>query len=217
MLANFYTQGEVCTNGTRVFVHSRLYDQFIAGIKKRTNMMIIGDPTDLQTQVGSLISAGHMAKVLGYIHAAKAAGARLICGGEQVTVNDLGNGFFVMPTIFADCTDDMTIVKEEIFGPVMSVLSFDNEEEVVRRSNNTGYGLAAGVFTTNFARAHRVINQLQAGICWINTWGSSPAQMPVGGYKQSGIGRENGLETLNHFTQIKSVFVELGDVDCPYQ
>lgn len=110
----------------------------------------------------------------------------------------------------------MPNVKEEIFGPVMSILRFSDEEEVIRRANDTEYGLAAGVFSTNFSRAHRVIARLQAGICWINTWGASPAEMPVGGYKQSGIGRENGIETLNHYTQVKSVYVELGDVECPY-
>ncbi|RTE64864.1 betaine-aldehyde dehydrogenase [Amphritea opalescens] len=217
MLANFYTQGEVCTNGTRVFVHDSLYDEFVQKVAERTERMIIGDPTDLNTQVGALISENHMEKVLGFIDAAKAAGARLVCGGERVTDNDLANGFFVKPTVFADCTDEMPNVKEEIFGPVMSILRFSDEEEVIERANDTEYGLAAGIFSTNFAQAHRVIARLQAGICWINTWGASPAEMPVGGYKQSGVGRENGIETLNHYTQVKSVYVELGDVECPYQ
>lgn len=216
LLANFYTQGEVCTNGTRVFVHDSIYDEFVSKVVERTERMIIGDPTDLNTQVGALISEEHMHKVLGFIDATKAAGARLACGGERVVEGDLAKGYFVKPTVFADCTDDMPNVKDEIFGPVMSILRFSDEEEVIRRANDTEYGLAAGVFSTNFARAHRVIARLQAGICWINTWGASPAEMPVGGYKQSGIGRENGIETLNHYTQIKSVYVELGDVDCPY-
>ncbi len=216
LLANFYTQGEVCTNGTRVFVHSSIYDQFIEKIQQRTEKMIIGDPTDSNTQVGSLISKDHMQKVLGYIEAAKQAGARLVCGGQQVTENGLARGCFVQPTVFADCSDDMPNVKEEIFGPVMSILKFETEEEVIQRANNTEFGLAAGLVTTDFARAHRVIAKLQAGICWINTWGSSPAQMPVGGYKQSGIGRENGIDTLNQYTQVKSVYVELGDIECPY-
>ncbi|SIS61369.1 betaine-aldehyde dehydrogenase [Neptunomonas antarctica] len=216
LLANFYTQGEVCTNGTRVFVHDSIYDEFVSKVVARTERMVIGDPTDLNTQVGALISEDHMHKVLGFIEAAKTAGARLACGGERVIANGLDKGYFVQPTVFADCTDDMPNVKEEIFGPVMSILRFSDEEEVIRRANDTEYGLAAGVFSTNFSRAHRVIARLEAGICWINTWGASPAEMPVGGYKQSGIGRENGIETLNHYTQIKSVFVELGDVDCPY-
>jgi betaine-aldehyde dehydrogenase len=113
--------------------------------------------------------------------------------------------------VFTDCTDEMTIVREEIFGPVMSILVYDDEAEVIRRANATDFGLAAGVVTQDLNRAHRVIHQLEAGICWINTWGESPAEMPVGGYKQSGVGRENGLTTLSQYTRIKSVQVELGD------
>ncbi len=216
MLANFYTQGEVCTNGTRVFVHDSIYEEFLTELKQRTEQMIIGDPTQPETQVGALISKQHMQKVLGYIQAAKDAGARVVCGGEQATENGLDKGAFVKPTVFADCTDDMPNVTDEIFGPVMSVLKFSDEEEVIQRANNTRYGLAAGVFTKDISRAHRVINRLQAGICWINTWGASPAEMPVGGYKESGIGRENGVETLKHYTQVKSVLVELGELERPY-
>lgn len=216
MLANFYTQGEVCTNGTRVFVHEDIMPAFQQELKARTEKMIIGDPQDPNTQVGALISKDHMQKVLGYIDSAKQAGATLLCGGHQVTENGLDKGAFVAPTVFVDCTDDMPQVKEEIFGPVMSVLSFKEEDEVIARANDTKYGLAAGVFTKDFARAHRVIAQLEAGICWINNWGASPAEMPVGGYKESGIGRENGIETLHHYTQVKSVFVELGDIPAPY-
>ncbi|WP_426417787.1 betaine-aldehyde dehydrogenase [Aestuariirhabdus sp. LZHN29] len=216
MLANFYTQGEVCTHGTRVFVHDDLYDAFLAELKLRTEQMVIGNPEDPATQVGALISEQHLQKVLGYIDAARAAGARLLCGGQRVMSNGLDKGAFVQPTVFADCLDEMPNVTDEIFGPVMSVLRFSDEEEVIARANNTPYGLAAGVFTRDISRAHRVINRLQAGICWINTWGSSPAEMPVGGYKQSGVGRENGIESLYHYTQTKSVYVELGDIERPY-
>ena len=120
------------------------------------------------------------------------------------------------PTIFTDCTDDMTIVREEIFGPVMSVLTFSDEDEVIARANNTDTGLAAGVFTNDIRRAHRVIHQIQAGICWLNSYGESPAEMPVGGYKLSGIGRENGRETIAHYTQLKSVYVGMKDLDAPF-
>ncbi|OEE66738.1 betaine-aldehyde dehydrogenase [Enterovibrio norvegicus FF-33] len=216
MLANFYTQGEVCTNGTRVFVHDDIYDIFLEKLAARTDKLIVGDPTHPDTQIGALISRDHLGKVLGFIEQGKQTSARLLCGGYQVTEGGLDKGNFVAPTIFADCTDDMPHVKHEIFGPVMSVLRFSDEQEVIARANDTQYGLAAGVFTTNFSRAHRVIAKLQAGICWINNWGASPAEMPVGGYKQSGIGRENGVQTLNHYTQTKSVYVELGDVDSPY-
>ncbi|WP_281543730.1 betaine-aldehyde dehydrogenase [Grimontia sp. SpTr1] len=216
MIANFYTQGEVCTHGTRVFVHDDIYDTFLEKLKARTEQLVVGDPTDPETQIGALISKDHLSKVLGFIEKGKASGATLLCGGYQVTEGELAKGNFVAPTVFANCTDDMSHVQNEIFGPVMSVLRFSDEQEVISRANDTSYGLAAGVFTNNFSRAHRVIAKLQAGICWINNWGASPAEMPVGGYKQSGIGRENGIQTLSSYTQTKSVYVELGDVDSPY-
>ncbi|MGR6859245.1 betaine-aldehyde dehydrogenase [Aliivibrio salmonicida] len=216
MVANFYTQGEVCTNGTRVFVHESLYDKFISQLKVRTEKLIVGDPMDIETQVGALISKAHLAKVLEAIEQAKQSGATLLTGGYQVTDKGLENGNFVVPTVFVNCEDDMPHVQQEIFGPVMSVLKFTDEDEVIRRANDTKYGLAAGIFTQNLSRAHRVIHQMQAGICWVNTWGDSPAEMPVGGYKHSGIGRENGPETLLHYTQTKSILIELGDFASPY-
>ncbi|MBY7666748.1 MULTISPECIES: betaine-aldehyde dehydrogenase [Vibrio] len=216
MVANFYTQGEVCTHGTRVFVHDSLYDAFVAQLKLRTEQLVIGDPMDINTQIGALISKPHLNKVLTAIEQAKTSQATLLTGGYQVTDNGLDKGNFVAPTVFIDCTDDMPHVQQEIFGPVMSVLKFSDEDEVIARANGTQYGLAAGVFTQNLSRAHRVIHQLQAGICWINTWGDSPAEMPVGGYKHSGIGRENGIETLKHYTQTKSILVELDDFASPY-
>ncbi|HCG7051584.1 TPA: betaine-aldehyde dehydrogenase [Vibrio parahaemolyticus] len=216
MVANFYTQGEVCTNGTRVFVHESIYDDFVTQLKTRTERLIVGDPLDENTQIGALISKDHESKVLAAIEEAKASGATLLTGGYKVTDNGLERGNFVAPTIFVDCDDSMSVVQHEIFGPVMSVLKFSDEAEVIERANDTDYGLAAGVFTQNLARAHRVIHQIQAGICWVNAWGDSPAEMPVGGYKQSGIGRENGVETLKHYTQTKSVLVQLSDFESPY-
>ena len=216
LLANFYTQGEVCTHGTRVFVHSDIYDVFLEKAKRRSDNIKLGDPMNLDTQMGALISAQHLNKVMGYINRAKDSKARLICGGNRSTSEETRNGFFVEPTIFADCEDDMPHVTDEIFGPVMSVLRFDEESEVINRANNTYFGLAAGVFTQDINRAHRVINKLQAGICWINSWGDSPAEMPVGGYKHSGLGRENGPETLKQYTQVKSVFIRLDNLDSPY-
>ncbi|MBE4010786.1 betaine-aldehyde dehydrogenase [Vibrio parahaemolyticus] len=216
MVANFYTQGEVCTNGTRVFVHESIYDDFVAQLKTRTEKLVVGDPLDENTQIGALISKEHESKVLSAIEIAKASGATLLTGGYKVTDNGLQNGNFVAPTVFIDCDDSMSHVQQEIFGPVMSVLKFSDEAEVIERANDTDYGLAAGVFTQNLSRAHRVIHKIQAGICWVNAWGDSPAEMPVGGYKQSGIGRENGVETLKHYTQTKSVLVQLSDFESPY-
>ncbi|WP_025556205.1 betaine-aldehyde dehydrogenase [Vibrio parahaemolyticus] len=216
MVANFYTQGEVCTNGTRVFVHESIYDDFVAQLKTRTEKLVVGDPLDENTQIGALISKEHESKVLSAIEGAKASGATLLTGGYKVTDKGLQNGNFVAPTVFIDCDDSMSHVQQEIFGPVMSVLKFSDEAEVIERANDTDYGLAAGVFTQNLSRAHRVIHKIQAGICWVNAWGDSPAEMPVGGYKQSGIGRENGVETLKHYTQTKSVLVQLSDFESPY-
>ncbi|MBD8684064.1 betaine-aldehyde dehydrogenase [Pseudomonas sp. CFBP 13719] len=211
MMANFYSSGQVCTNGTRVFVPNALKAQLEAKILERVQRIRIGNPEDENTNFGPLVSFAHMENVLGHIAKGKAEGARLLCGGERLSEGELGQGAFVAPTVFTDCSDEMTIVREEIFGPVMSILGYDSEEEVIRRANATEMGLAAGVVTRDLNRAHRVIHQLEAGICWINAWGESDAKMPVGGYKQSGVGRENGISSLAQYTRIKSVQVELGD------
>jgi betaine-aldehyde dehydrogenase len=216
LMANFYTQGEVCSNGTRVFVHESVHDDFVARLKVRTEKMRIGDPLDPETQVGALISEEHMNKVLRYVDAGKRSGARLVTGGERATSGSLASGWFVEPTIFDACTDDMEIVTDEIFGPVMAVLVFSDEAEVVERANATRFGLAAGVFTTDLQRAHRVVAELEAGTIWVNNYNLTPVEVPFGGYKQSGIGRENSLVTLEHYTQLKSVYVEMGDVEGSY-
>jgi betaine-aldehyde dehydrogenase len=163
----------------------------------------------METQMGPLVSAAQVDKVMGYVNGAVAQGARLICGGAQT-------GMFVEPTVFADVTDTMLLAQEEVFGPVMAVLDFDTEEEVVSRSNSTDFGLAAGVFTADLSRAHRVIGALQAGTCWINTYNLTPVEMPFGGVKMSGVGRENGKAALDYYSQIKSVYVGMGPVDAPY-
>ncbi len=216
LLANFYTQGEVCSNGTRVFVERSLHDRFIERLVARAGRMVVGDPLDPATQVGALISERHMERVLGYVADGRAAGARLLCGGDRVTVPGCEGGFFVQPAVFTACSDDMRIVREEIFGPVMSVLTFETEEEVIARANGTDFGLAAGVFTRDLARGHRVIARLEAGTCWLNNYNITPIEMPFGGYKRSGLGRENGSAAIQHYTQLKSVYVELGDVASPY-
>ncbi|MDN3525586.1 betaine-aldehyde dehydrogenase [Halomonas sabkhae] len=210
MMANFYSSGQICTNGTRVFVDSSIKEAFEAKIAERVARIKAGDPLDPAINFGPLVSFEHQEKVLSYIELGKQEGARVLAGGDAWDQGTWANGAWAAPTVFTDCDDSMRIVREEIFGPVMSILAFDDEEEVIRRANDTSYGLAAGVFTEGLNRAHRVIHRLEAGICWINTWGDSPAEMPVGGYKQSGVGRENGLETLGHYTQTKSVQVEMG-------
>ncbi|MFJ5444030.1 betaine-aldehyde dehydrogenase [Pectobacterium sp. CHL-2024] len=211
MMANFFSSGQVCTNGTRVFIPQALQAQFEEKILARVQRIRIGDPTDEQVNFGPLVSFPHRESVLRYIESGKREGARVLVGGEPMTDEKYAQGAFVAPTVFTDCRDDMKIVREEIFGPVMSILTYQNEDEVICRANESEYGLAAGIVTCDLSRAHRVIHQLEAGICWINTWGESPAEMPVGGYKHSGVGRENGITTLEHYTQIKSVQVELGE------
>jgi len=209
--ANFYTQGEICTNGTRVFVERPIYDDFLKRIKTVAEGLKLGDTLDPETEIGSLITQDHMHKVLKYIEVGKTEGARLVTGGERVMTGAMSKGNYVQPTIFADCTDDMTIVKEEIFGPVMCVLPFDDEAEVIARANDSEMGLAAGVITENISRGHRVASKLEAGVVWINTYNITPVNIPFGGTKMSGIGRENGWAAVDHFTERKTIFVALND------
>ncbi len=212
MLGNFYSSGQVCSNGTRVFVHRSIKERFLTRLAERTALIKAGDPLDEATQFGPLVSAAQHAKVLGYIATAKAEGARLVCGGQAGNEGAL----FVQPTVFADVTDTMTLAREEVFGPVMAVLDFETEEEVIARANGTDFGLAAGVFTADLARGHRVIAQLQAGTCWINAYNLTPVEMPFGAVKASGVGRENSKAAIEHYTQVKAVYVGMGPVESPY-
>lgn len=215
LMANFLSQGQVCSNGTRVFVQKQILPEFLKEVVSRTRAIKIGDPLHENTQMGALVSQLHLNKVLGFVEQAKKEGATLLCGGERFTPSDpkLQGGYYMTPCVLGDCTDDMTCVREEIFGPVMSVLSFDTEEEVLRRANDSTLGLAAGVFTRDVKRAHRVVEQLKAGSCFINNYNITPVEVPFGGFKMSGIGRENGQVTVEYYTQLKTVYVEMGDVD----
>ena len=217
MMGNFYTQGEVCTNCTRVFVQRGLAARFLARLKERTALLRVGDPMDPVTEVGALVSRAHADKVMDYIASGVAEGATLSQGGHRVDVAGLAGGNFVAPTIFSDCTDGMRIVREEIFGPVLSMLVFDDEDEAVQRANASRFGLAAGVFTSDITRAHRVAARLKAGLCWINNYNVTPIEMPFGGAGESGIGHENSMVAMDHYTQLKTVYVELGAVACNYR
>jgi len=216
LLGNFYTQGQVCTNGTRVFVHESVKDAFVEKLLARTGKMVLGDPLDPETHVGPLISEGHMRHVLDYIEKGKQEGGSVLIGGERARVAGFENGNFVSPTVFDDLNDDMTLVREEIFGPVMALLSFSDEEEVLARANNTPFGLAGGVFTRDIDRAHRMADALEAGIVWINHYNITPIEMPFGGFKQSGVGKENSRRAFEHYTRLKTVYVAQGDVEAPY-
>lgn len=212
MMANFYSTGQVCTNGTRVFVPRPMKAAFEKRLLEKIAFVRAGPLFDEQTNFGPLSSAAHYEKVISYIrHGIETDRATLLCGGlEKPTVpQDLQAGYWVKPTVFTDCTDSMRIVKEEIFGPVMSILYYDTVEEAVRRANGTELGLAAGVFTKDLNQAHRIIDQLQAGITWINTWGESPAEMAVGGWKKSGLGVENGRRGIEAWLQNKSTLIDM--------
>ncbi|MEX0449978.1 betaine-aldehyde dehydrogenase [Spiribacter sp. 221] len=216
LLGNFYTQGEICTNGTRVYVHEHIMDAFIERVIDRTRRLRMGDPADPATDVGALISAAHRDRVLDFIARGEAEGAERLIGGEPVSVPGCDGGTFISPAVFRVADERCVIAREEIFGPVMSILSFADEADVIARANNTPYGLAGGVFTTDLQRAHRVAAALKAGVVWINHYNLTPIEMPFGGVGQSGIGRENSRRALDHYTQLKSVFVASGGVDAPY-
>jgi betaine-aldehyde dehydrogenase len=215
LLANFFSAGEVCSNGTRVFVQRGVYDDFVSRLGPRVEAMKVGDPFDPHVMVGPLISAEHRDKVESYIAAAHASAAVHVVGGERPSDPALIDGYYVTPAVFADCTDDMSFVRDEIFGPVMAVLPFHTETEVVARANDTDYGLSGAVFTQEFARAHRVADAIEAGIVWINDYNITPPSIPFGGSKGSGLGRENGLQTIDSYTQIKTIYANLGRVE-PY-
>ncbi|KAK3108591.1 hypothetical protein FSP39_011561 [Pinctada imbricata] len=218
MLANFLTQGQVCSNGTRVFVHKKILGQFLDKLILRTKKMKIGDPNLEDVTVGATISMEQAEKTLYYVDLAKKEGAQVACGGERVTPSDptLKGGYYISPCVLTECKDNMTVVKEEVFGSVMSVLSFDTETEVITRANDTEFGLAGGIFTRDLSRAHRVAGALQAGSLYVNNYNVYPVGVPFGGYKKSGIGRENGPETLDYYTQVKSVYFEMGDAEAPF-
>ena len=216
LLGNFYTQGQICTNSTRVFVHEAVKDAFVEKLLARTAKLKVGDPLDPATDVGPMVSAKHMRGVLAYMQKGVEEGGKLLIGGGKAEVPGFEKGNFVQPTIFDGLNDDMTIVREEIFGPVLSLLSFSTEEEVLARANNTEFGLAGGVFTRDIQRAHRVADRIDAGIVWINSYNLTPVEMPFGGFKQSGIGKENSRRALEHYSRLKTVYVAEGDVDAPY-
>ena len=205
--ANFYTAGEVCSNATRVFVENKIADKFINAIKEKTEKLNIGDPMHEDTQIGALISENHLEKVMSYISIGKLEGAKLITGGERQFPTGCEGGYFVSPAIFVDCKDDMQIVKEEIFGPVMAVLIFESEKEVIDRANDTPFGLGAGIITSDISKAHRVADKLDAGNIWINSYNLIPPDWPFGGVKQSGFGRESSVFALESYSQVKATYI----------
>jgi acyl-CoA reductase-like NAD-dependent aldehyde dehydrogenase len=205
----FYGKGEVCNAGSRLFLESKLKDEFTEKLVARASKMRPADPLDPKTRLGAIVSQEQMKTVLGYIETGKSEGARVVAGGNRVSVNG-GKGFFLEATIFGDVKNDMRIAQEEIFGPVLSVLTFDDLDEVIERANNNPYGLAAAVWTRDVKKAHMVSRRLKAGTVWINTYGLMDAALPFGGYKSSGFGRELGAHAIEHYTELKTVWLNMG-------
>jgi acyl-CoA reductase-like NAD-dependent aldehyde dehydrogenase len=206
----FYGKGEVCAAGSRLFVEKKIKDDFMQKLVERTKKLQPGDPLDPKTRFGAIVHERQMQTVLGYIEKGKSEGAKLVAGGERATVGD-GKGCFVQPTVFDGVTNDMTIAREEIFGPVLATIEFGDASAAIEQANQTPYGLAAAVWTRDIAKAHRVARQLKAGTVWINTYNNYDPAAAFGGYKMSGYGRELSLHALEHYTQVKSVWVNLKD------
>jgi acyl-CoA reductase-like NAD-dependent aldehyde dehydrogenase len=204
----FYGKGEVCNAGSRLFLESKIQDEFLEKLVARAKKMQPADPLDPKTRMGAIVSQEQMKTVLGYIETGKKEGAKLIAGGNRVSV-DGGKGFFIEPTIFGGVKNDMTIAQEEIFGPVLATLSFDDIDQVIQQANNNPYGLASAVWTRDVKKAHMVSRQLKAGTVWINTYGLMDASLGFGGYKSSGFGRELGMHAIEHYTELKTVWLNL--------
>ena len=212
ILGNFYSTGQICSNGTRVFVQKGIKDAFLNRLAERLQGIKAGDPQDPEVNFGPMVSEKQRDIVEGYIAKGIEEGARLVCGGNRLDIP----GFFLEPTVFADVTDGMTIAREEIFGPVMSVLDFETEGEALTRANDTEFGLSAGVFTRDLSRAHRMAAGFAAGTCYINTYNDAPVEAPFGGMKNSGVGRENSKAAIEHYSQLKGVYVRTGDLEAPF-
>lgn len=205
----YFGQGQVCIAGSRLFVQDSIYDEFIDQFVKRSKEIRVGNPLDPTTQMGPQVSEQQLQVIERYVDIGKKEGATLVTGGKRN--EQLTDGYFYTPTVFADVTNDMTIAKEEIFGPVVSVIRFKDEKDALKKANDTIYGLGAGVWTNNVKRAHRMARQLQAGTVYVNTYTMLDSTAPFGGVKKSGFGRELGLEAMNMYTQVKNVWMDLNE------
>lgn len=208
MVGIFFNQGEVCSAGSRIIIEQSIKDQFVTRLAERANALTLGNPLN-NPDMGPLVSKAHMETVLRYIALGKAEGAKCVCGGERYLTGECASGYFIRPTVFAECTADMCIVKEEIFGPVVTVQTFTTEAEAIAMANDTPYGLAGAVFTTDGARALRVIGEIRAGITWVNCYNPTFNEAPWGGYKMSGLGRELGVHGFSEYQEIKQVNINL--------
>jgi aldehyde dehydrogenase (NAD+) len=203
----FYGKGEVCAAGSRLLVEKSIHAEFVAKLAERAKKLVPGDPMDPKTRLGALISEKQMTSVLGYVEAGVKEGARVVAGGQRQPVN--GKGWFVQATVLDGVDNRMKVAQEEIFGPVLAVIAFDDAEDAVRKANDIPFGLAAGVWTRDVKKAHAVARALKAGTVWVNTYNLYDPAMPFGGYKSSGFGRDLGAECLRDVTQVKSVWMNI--------
>ncbi len=202
----FFNQGQCCCAGSRLFVEDSVHDRFVEKVLAKAKSQKLGDPFDPDTTQGPQVSQEQCDRIMGYIDSGKKEGAKLLAGGKRVG----DKGYFIEPTVFANVTDEMKIAREEIFGPVMNILRFKDVDEVIRRGNQTSFGLAAAVWTRDITKAHRIAAKLRAGTVWINCYDVFDAAAPFGGFKMSGIGRELGEYAMQNYTEVKTVYVNLG-------
>lgn len=206
----FGASGQTCMAGSRILVQESHYDEVVTRLAERAEAIKVGDPRDAASEMGTVACQAQFDKVRHYVEVATADGARLVAGGKPAVVDGFPDGLFMRPTVFADVRNDMRIAREEVFGPIAAVIPFRDEEEAVRTANDTDFGLAAGIWTGEVQRAHRVAGRLRAGTVWINNYRKTSYATPFGGYKQSGLGRENGPDALHEYTEEKSVWVDTG-------
>ena len=210
MMGIFYNQGQVCCAGSRLFVEEGVKDEFLSKLTEKAERIAVGDPMDKSTQMGPQVSEEQLNRIKGYVDIARNEGAAVVTGGTSPQLDgEFQKGYFFRPTIFADVNNKMRVAQEEIFGPVVSVISFKDEDDLIKQANDTIYGLSAGIWTQDITRAHRFAREIKAGVVWINTYNMFNAASPFGGYKQSGYGREMGRHALDLYTQVKSVWVDL--------